>query len=252
MDQIHVTKRLAAGATPGRSIAKSVVGESMTELQKEIEVEKRRNLVLRSLIDGTAAKIEKKTGCREKRRIARLQSQIEALQGELVQARQELEKEQEIDAKIRQSQTPEILQLQSDVRERRSHLAALRRTIENIDEDIEIMSIKERQQSLLRMRNNDLSELHRKHQRCVEVLEELLEESERQKAWKLNAARSMLDSNSSMRRRLQCLMRRYCALNSMIEQLTEGKSLDEMAENSNRKMRNRLRAKIAEVRAACK
>lgn len=251
-DQVRIGKRFVGAATPGRKLAKGVVGDSHSDLQKELEAEKRRNLVTRSLIDATTTKINQRTGRKEKHRIARLTSQIEAAKEALASAQKELDNERAFDVLLSTPKSPQTLALESEIAQRTERVVALHRIAQNIDEAQEVKILKERQQSLIQIKETELEQLARKQQRYLEIVDELTEQSERHKEWDVNAALSLLKTDAPVRRRLQCLMRRYCALNSMIEQLTEGKSAEEMAENSNMKMRNRLRAKLAEIQAYCK
>jgi hypothetical protein len=94
------------------------------------------------------------------------------------------------------------------------------------------------------MKNTELGDLRERRQKRSDKLHRLLEQSDRAKEAKMEAMENIMCTTSLTKLRIQALRHRQTELNLMIDQVRDGIAQEELAERSNRKMRERLRSRF--------
>jgi predicted nucleic acid-binding Zn-ribbon protein len=125
-------------------------------------------------------------------------------------------------------------------------IAALRQVLDcdNIDNEQEVIDLKARNLTLIQMKNSELGDLRERRQKHSDKLHKLLEQSDRTREARREAMENMICTTSPTKRRIQALRHRQTELNLMIGQVQDGIAQEELAERSNRKMRERLRSRF--------
>jgi hypothetical protein len=142
--------------------------------------------------------------------------------------------------------SPKKIGLTLQITESSRRIAALRQILDgdNIDNEQEVSDLKARNLTLIQMKNTELGDLRERRQKHSDKLDRLLEHSDIAREARTEAMENIVCTTSPTKRRIQALRQRQTELSLMIEQVQDGIAQEELAERSNRKMRERLRSRF--------
>jgi hypothetical protein len=243
-------KLLQSIPTSGNRIAEKVIQTNRIRLRSSIACEQRRRIILQSQISALHIRLNEQDHSfsrLEEDAIDILEQQIKLKRANLAVREAELAafEDQFRRENLSKSTTKSIMERQ--IAECIRRIDELKRDIleENIEKDQDIIDLRARNLTLIRIKNGELDALQRRRQECSSQLDQLLNYSEGVKKFKLKTMAAETACCSPMKRQIEGFRRRQAQLNLMIDQLQNGIPGEDLAEASNSKMRMRLRSKLS-------